>query len=302
MRRAASGIVLVLALLLWAGCGSPQNRSEGMGAHPSATPWNRDATSGLAVRAVAAGSLSLGGALPVVVEIRNFGTRAVSFDTQGILHQPYGVRKADGSPAYFVCPTAGGLGTVQSVVSLEPGASSELARVDVAAVFAILEPGEYSFVFEGLRGDEPSGGAAGAPVQGSEGVALAPVPKSAPLRLSVGPGALGARDRVIRKLLPVLPEGWRLYDSTDDAGGVRIAILRERVPGSSLRASFEISSARTAGWRVLGVGPEGMFWVSDLGLTGEADRGPSDGAVEAELRKSLMPGFEASILKALQAR
>lgn len=241
-----------------------------------------DVAPGLEVRLVARGACALGRPMPFALEATNRGSRAVTFDVQGLGHHPYQVRTADGRPVVYVDPRAGGLGTMQRFEALQPGETRVLDEIDIAASFAILNPGEVDVVFTGLeRWGLPDWTHEGPP----EAV-LSALPPSAPLRLSVGPGLLGEEDRILRALLPLVPEGWILHRSGDG-----LTFLKTKVPGSGLRALVETRFAESKD--AVKVGP---LWVSPLRLAGKADRTPADDAIEAELRRTdPVPGIVARI-------
>ena len=102
----------------------------------------------------------------------------------------------------------------------------------------------------------------------------------------------------------MLPKGWGIHqswgDPEDDPAGVRLEFLRDSLPGSALRPSFEVASFEKKGWRRLGPGPGGTFWISDLRFSGKADRQPLDGAAEVDLRESMLPKLEATLREALR--
>jgi hypothetical protein len=291
--------VLLLALTSCASGRQPgeAHRWTGPLATESPTPWNLDPATGLGVRLVAKGPFVLGRPMLVTVEAMNFGERAVCFDAQGVGHRPWEVRRADNSPAPFVGSTAGGVGTFQAIVDLEPGASCELTTVDLAYEFAILDPGELTAQFFGLW---KWGGGEGWAHPGAEGSLLTGVPESARLRLRIEAGELRPRDRMLRRLLPIVPEGWILHDSRE-VGGEALDFRRREGAGKKSTAFTLICGEGNAG-RLLGRSPFGPIRITDPVAGPPGDRDPTDDAVEASLRRDFLPGLEAAIRKALELR
>lgn len=234
----------------------------------------RDVVDGFDVRLVARSAYALGRSMPLALEAVNRGPKEITFDAQGLGHSPYEVRTAEGRPVAYVDPRAGGIGTFQRFVSIKPGETIVLDQIDLAEQFAILDPGDYVARFTGLR----RWGLEGWEHDGPAEAVLTAVPESAPLRFSVADGPLGARERMLRALLPALPEGWILYKD-----GEGLTFQKTRVEGSSLRAFASLSLSRT---------------LSPLRLMGKGDRAPGDDAIEAELnRTNPLPRLVADVLR-----
>jgi hypothetical protein len=233
----------------------------------------RDPASDLDVRLAAKGAYALGKPALVALVATNHGSREVCFDVQGLHHSPYEVRTADGRRVDYVDPRAGGIGTMQHFVSIKPGQTIVLDEIDLAAQFAILDPGDYVARFTGL----PRWGLEGWEHDGPPEAVLIPVPESAPLRFSVADGPLAPRERLLRALLPP-PEGWILFKD-----GEGLTFLKSKVPGSGLHARASLSLSGT---------------LSPLRLSGKGERAPGDDAVEAELnRTNPLPRFLAERLR-----
>lgn len=236
-----------------------------------------DVAPGFEVRLVARGPFALGRPMVLDLEATNRNARVLTFDAQRFGHSPYRVTR-EGRALAYVDPRAGGIGTMQHFVSLQPGETRVLNTIDVAAQFAVLEPGDYVAEFVGIEiwGKNWKEGAH----EGPEDAVLTEVPPSPPLRFSVGAGELSAKDQALRALLPALPGGWILYRDGDG-----LTFQKNRVDGSELLAIVE---ARFV---------EGRLQLSPLRLRGKSERKPSDDGIEAELRRTNpIPGVVAKAL------
>lgn len=262
------------------------------------------------MRAVATGPFILGKPVPILVEATNQGDQTVCFDAQEIGHDPFEIRKADGTKVRYVDPTAGGVGTFQHIVALEPGRTRDLVTVDLAEKYAIFEPGEYIFRFTGCGKWDM--GPDTRPNDAPPGSLVVGVPESPPLRFQIGEGTLGLRDRLIRQLLPILPEGWILHEGSRFKGGdrsrdVHLVFHQWTVRGSSLHAAFSIYCVLTPGMdikdtRRLGKSAWGEVWIGALSLQGKSNRKASDDAIETQLRDKFIPGMEQQLVKVLDLR
>lgn len=232
-----------------------------------------DVAPGFEVRLVARTSYALGRPMPLALEAVNRGPREITFDAQGLGHSPYEVRTAEGRRVAFVDWRAGGLGTVQNFVSIQPGQTIVLDEIDLAERFAILDPGDYVARFAGM----PRWGLEGWTHEGPADAVLTAVPESDPLRFRVGDGPLSPRDRRLLALLPALPEGWILFKD-----GEGLTFMKSKVEGTSLRAFATLQGSM----------------LSPLRLSGKADRAPGDDAIEAELnRTNPLPRLIAETLR-----
>ena len=241
----------------------------------------------MAVRLKTKGPHGLGQPIRLVVEAKNFGERTVSFDSQGLSHRPFEMKCPDGRPVECVDYNAHRGQTFQHDLSLEPGAAFELTAVDVTRSFAVFEAGLYTVKFDGLW--SPPG-------------TPAVVPESAPLRVEIGPGELRLRDRILRRLFPILPEGWRLWDA-GGAGAVSIVFYRNDLDRHGRWAGLRLEShGRVAGSRSLGLSPFGEIGLSSIYVRHMGAWDAEDERLESTLTESVLPGFEEKIRKALEIR
>jgi len=295
-----------ILLLVLAGCHGPaddgvQRWIGSGGPFESVTPWERDARSGLAVRLLAQGPHPLGQPIVVALEVRNFGERAVYFDRQGLGHLPYELVGPGGRKLPCVGRSAYRGQTMNDYLTLEPGAERELERVDLAQLFAVLEPGRYAVRFTGLgkwgrdAGNVPGGVSRGSVETG--------VPESPPLAIDLGQGTLGLRDRLLQRLLPLRREGWVLYADGGPPGAV-LAFHRSDLDREGRTATIRVGCESTPdeGSRALGACPWGKVWLGRVFVRRMDRRNPEDERWEDELSKSVLPGLEADLRKALEIR
>jgi hypothetical protein len=260
-----------------------------------ATPWNRDARSGLAVRAVAEGPHVMGAPVVVRVEAKNLGDRAVVFDAQGLIHQPYElVTTGRRVPSMF--DFIGG--TSQSMSVVEPGRTKELAVVDLAHHYALLQAGDYTFRFRGLGTSglwtEPP------PGEGPPGSIMAGIPESPPLRIRLAAGPLRPRDLLVSKLLPRLPENWKLQDQGAETG--LHLVLRNEVLCSGGIADVPLlcGGKDLPGFRRLGTSAWGEVRLGAAGIWGKGLQRPEAAAAEERFRTTIIPDLERRIRAALE--
>ncbi len=291
-------------LLLLASCSSadPFEREapqawSGTEAFDDVTPWHRHERSGLAVRVVAKEPYRIGRPVAIRVEAKNLGERPVCFDTQALLHAPYGLTTADGRPAVHVLNQSGQ--SFQSFEVLEPGKEMVLDDVDLTRFFAFLAPGEYVANFWGL--DSWGFGPEAPEGVGPPGTLLSGVPASAPLRLKVGPGPVSRRDQIVAKLQPALSKDWQLIWAGSEED------LRFRVRRREIRPYLDIwvdlaVRAVDSSWRRLGRSTWGEVWMGPFSAGAFRPREPGDAVAEQELRPLHLPDVERRIVESLDIR
>lgn len=267
----------------------------------SPTPWHRDARSGLAVRLVAKGPYTLGNPVPVVLEAKNLGDRTVCFDVQGLGHLPFQLATSTGKPVPAVAYSAHRGQTWQSIVSLAPGASMELNTIDLAGVFSLVEGGVHALRFTGLwrwsLGDEEN-----VPDEAPPGSILTAVPESAPLRIEIGPGKIRPRDELMRRLFPVLPEGWRLYDGGGETA-IGATLYRSNLDRFGRWAYVTVLCGKAPKEaQLLRKSPFGDAWITPVLVARMDARNAEDERFENEIAQTVIPELETRIRQALEIR
>lgn len=255
----------------------------------------------MAVRLTTKGPHWLGQPIRFVVEAKNVGERTVSFDVQGLSHMPFQMKGPDGRPVDCVDYHAHHGQTFQHFLSLEPGAAFELTAVDATHSFAIFKAGAYTVTFTGLErwGIGPEVFPPGA----SKGSVVCGVPESAPLRVEIGPGDLRARDQILRRIFPILPEGWTLWDAGAE-GAVAIIFHRPDLDRNGRWAGLRLEShgATRAESRSLGTSPFGEIWLSSAFVRRKAERDAEDERLESVLAETVVPALEEKVRRALEIR
>ena len=209
---------------------------------------------------------NLGSPLRVTLVLRNAGTRLFLYDDQDVDRDSFDLVGPDGRDVPYI----GWIGSrIAREKAVEPGASTTLLYAyDLATEYLIDRPGRYRLGFSGrgLRFWKPE----------EEGPADYPVRLvSSWVEVRIGEGGPPPAVEIVRRLLPVLPERWRICTGSFEQGSLVVRLLRPtRKEGDEI--FLQLGGAPDGGFTRLAEGPWGPIWLMEGGV------------VEEDLRPALM--------------